>query len=384
MPTDLTQIDHNQNFNASQEDQDYNKKLLKIAHNWTLQKGMFGIAHETSRFDANKLDSNVIAQKQKSFTGVSEITGSGLIQTRFEPLRVHTVLNGVLINANIDYKDNQDMDVQIDVLRDTGSFVEFPNGNPPVGFNPVTDFAPTIKIRLRKHAAIIDGFADILERNQNPNDLVSKMKSVLEDKKMQLVDRIAITNIMTVGNGVVNIDVSTPSTVGRFTIWMSEMISQIGDRDDKSGVSPIFTMNKTIYHRFLTEQNSQGDFINSILGARGRFTPTAGKRESAGLVGYFDGFEVWVTREVRSDYQGDADGTIVASGGVLTNRSAIIFSLPQSNAVRRGKPVFDNIFDFSAANGNYLMWQNNTRVLAAETYLVGALINPAHAIYALV
>jgi hypothetical protein len=384
MSLDLTNTNHNQNFNVSQEEQSYNAKLLKMAHAWTIEKGLINIAQDTARFDANKLDSNVIAQKQKSFTGVSEATGSGLIQTRYEPLRVHSVKSGILIDANIDYKDNQDMDVQIDILKDSGDFVEFPNGTPPVGFNPVTEFAPTIKLRLKRYCAIIDGFKDILERNQDPNMIVTEMKSLLEMKKLQLVDQIAVSNVMTVGNGVVNINVTTPPTYAKLTIWMSEMISQIGDRDDKSGVSPVFTMNKTTYHNLLTEQNSQGDLINSILGSRGRFTAIAGKRESAGLVGYFDGFEVWVTNKVKSNYQGDADGTLVASGGAITNKSAIIFCLPQSNAVRRGKSVFDNIYDFSADNGNYLMWQNNARVLAAETYLVGSITDPAHAIYALV
>lgn len=384
MSLDLTNTNHNQNFDISKEEQNYNAKLLKMAHTWTITKGRLDIAQDTARFDANKLDSNVIAQKQKSFTGASEATGSGLIQTRYEPLRVHTTKSGVLINANIDYKDNQDMDVQIDILKDSGDFVEFPNGVPPVGFNPVSQFAPTIKLRLKRYAAIIDGFTDILERNSNPNSLVAEMKDLLEMKKTQLVDQITVDNVMTVGNGVVNINVTTAPTYGKHTIWMSEMISQIGDRDDKSGISQVFIMNKTTFHNLLIEQNSQGDFINSILGARGRFTPVQGKRESAGLVGYFDGFEVWVTSKVKSNYQGDADGTLVASGGALTNKSAIIFVLPQSNAVRRGKTVFDNIFDFSAANGNYLMWQNNARVLAAETYLVGSLTNPAHAIYALV
>jgi len=384
MSLDLTNIDHNQNFNASQEDQSYNAKLLKMAHTWTLQNRYFDLSQKVDKFDANKLDSNVIAQKQKSFTGVSEVTGLGLIQTKYEPLRVHTIKSGVMITSNISYTDNEDMDIQIDVLKDSAEFVELPNGTTPSDFNPATDFLPTIKLRLKRHYITISGFKDILERRADSNDVVSKMKGLLEDKKLQLVDKIVVTNVLTVNNGVVNINVTTPNTQARLTMWMSEMISQLGNRDDKSGVPPIFIMNVVTYNRLKTEQSTTGELINSTLGARGLFIPIDGPRKNAGLVGYFDGYEIWVNDKVMSNYQGDADGTLVASGGVLTNKSAILFGLPQSNAVRRGKDIFDNNYDFSADSGDFERFMKNERIFAAETYMVGTLTDPSLWTYALV
>lgn len=380
----LDTINHNY-AEFSSDEMNYSENLLKMAHNWTLQKAHFDLAQTVGRFDCNKLNSEILSIKQKSFTGTSLVTGSGLIGLKHEAIRISTIKSGVMIDANIDFQDEQSNleDIRINILKDNGDYVKFPNGVPPVGLNSVTtnDFK---NIRLERYGITIDGFADIIYRNPDPNDLVSKMKELLDNKKMQLVDKIFVDNILTPGNGAVNIITSTPNTNARFTMWMNDAIGQISDRDDKSNINHIFVMNKTTYARFKAEQDTQGNLINSLFGSRGLLIPVPGPRPGVGLVGYFDGFEIWINNKIESNYQGDVNGTLVATGGTMLNRSAILFGLPFSNAVRKGKNIYDKNYDFSADSGNFLMWQTNSRVFASETYMAGVLVDPAFWVYALV
>lgn len=382
-------IDHNQNANNF-NNVGLAKKILHDAHIFALNNpslvGGEEVGVSASHFDANSLTGNFLNIKEKSFTGAGNSTGSGLIGRVSEELNLTFEAGGVLKSAGIDFRANTNMETVIHNLSGNSiKFVKRTNGTAPT-FNDTSTFSSQL-LRLDPYQLEISGYADVISMSyfsqSSQDELVSAIMFLIDNAKENLADQIGIASVLNTSGTVAALNNSAPTTYAPLHTFMSKMISTMGSRTDGTNQAPIFILNSGTYHRLWTEQALDGQFINASLNST-RFAPVE-VDPGSGFCGTFGTKKVYICNDILDTYQGNSSGTIVASGGAQTNKSAIMYGRPQSLFVRKGKAELDTTFKFDGQSGQNLdLRRTGQSVFSGETYMLSGLKSPSLWTYVLV
>ena len=392
MSLDLTNTNHNSNpISTSNISRELARNILHEAQAYALksipefQQVGRSDARFIEMFDANNLNTASLGQKQKSFTGTSNATGSGLIGRVYEEMGITFTDTGVLKTTGIDFRANTMKQSYINMFNANGlKYTKSTNGTAPT-FSDPSNFLP-ILVTLDSYQMELAGYASVIKMAYNggsdSNELVNAILFMFEQAKEQLVDQIGIEALMDTTGTIPNINNATPTAYGPITTFMRKQIAALGGRNDKSNKPAVFYMNSGVYSRLFTEQATTGQFLNDANGLN--FIPTP-VDPGFGFGGTFGGKNIYIVNEIGDTYQGSASGALVASGGAQTNKSAIIFGKPSALFVRTGQPQDDTVFEYSGDQGKNLeMRRKGESVFNGETFAKAGIKAPALFNYVLV
>jgi len=316
-----------------------------------------------------------VIENSKSFSGADVANGSGLIQTSvISPLVGLTRRGGVFIESGANFVDNASFDVTFGGVSLNGSYLRFAYSVTTA--NEISSFTSLTLNLLRERAEIV-GAEDVLARNPNASQAISIFEQLLENEKLRIADVKAAAAIT--GNAsVANIDQTTPLTQGQISGTMATMSGNIGGLETIANIGHAYYMNQQGFNKFLREQSTTGAFINSNGFSQGFFEPAYvnGKRATIGLVGYFNGFPVYLNGGILNTYAVNATTKAITAqtGGTST---AVLFGLPNTLGIGRGDRKYDTINIFDSSNDRASYYEGSVTVGAVTRMAAGVIIPAA-------
>lgn len=356
----MTNVEITQNHNIQ-------NSLAERADMWMSNINLYLKANRKSPIDFSPILEESI-HNLKTFTGATTATGQGLIETRVStPITFVGNRGGVLIEAGVDYKPNSNYNVTFNSFQLNGSYQQIACGTDTA--NEISTFAANTATLLRERAEI-QGCEDVIARTPDRSQLLLSFELALENEKLLLADRKAVAAVTT-NPSVAAIDPATLQTYGPIADAMLSMQANLAGMYSEPGTGHIYVMNQTVLSKLLREQDSSGKFQNGSYFER---SYENGRRPSSGLVGYFDGFPVYVTNGVLSTYTTNASGVITAQTG--GNKSAVLFGLPFTLGIARGPAEYDMIQVFTPQNDRQSYYEGEVTIGAA-TYMAAVVKSPA-------
>ena len=314
-------------------------------------------------FEASTLES------MKSFTGANAATGSGLLDTRIiTPITYVGTRGGVFIESGIDYRPNSGFDMKVNSFSLNGTYAQIACGTATE--NEISTFA-TGTVSLLRERAEIQGCEDLIARTPDKAQLLLAFEQALENEKLVLADRkvaVAITS----NASTVAIDPASIGALRPIALAMYQMQGNIGGLYSNPGIGHRYYMSPSGYSRFLRSQDAEGNFSCCNSHFERAYGNTG--RPDVGLMGYFDGYPVYVTNGILNTYTANATGVITAqTGGANT---AVLFGLPYTLTLGRGLSDLDQIIVFDATTDRQSYYEGEVTV-GAVTYMAAVLKAPA-------
>lgn len=325
-------------------------------------------------FDLKQISNDAILENEKAFTGADAATGQGLIDTRVvSPIVGLMQKGGVFIESGVNFRDNAEYNVRFNGVRLNGGYAQIACGTDTE--NEISTFTNTELTLLRERAEIA-GCEDVLARTPDSNQALAIFEQMLEVEKLRLADVKAAVAI-TSNASVADIDQTTPLTQGQITGTMLQMIGNISGFEATVGNGPAFYMNSQGFSKFLREQTTTGQFINSTGFNTGMFEQSYqnGRRTTVGLQGYFQGFPVYVTPSILNTYAVNATTKAITAqtGGTST---AVLFGITGTLGIARIGREYDKVVVFSPENDRQSYYEGEVTV-GAWTYMASGVIIPA-------
>lgn len=315
---------------------------------------------------------------EKSFTAASVTTGSGLIaQNNVLPLFYSDLQGGGFVSGGIDYRPNVRTSVTLPSLSINGGFVAQVCGTPST--NEISLFGRK-DIALQGYTAYIDGCEDVLARNENPAELITTFETALENQKLILSDSLIAQNITTAASGAIAINPAsfTPTGgVGAVHLGMIKLVETVGKYGQGQAK---FFLNHAGYSRLMSEQTTQGQFLESKYFF---VSNVGGALPQSGLVGYFGGHEVILVgsepgKGILGTYTVSASGAVTAqTAGTST---VVIFAVPKAITLIRGAADMDYTQVFTGRDDRQSFFEGKTTI-GARTYMGAGLANPLRVAY---
>jgi hypothetical protein len=318
-----------------------------------------------------------VIENKKTFSGAAAATGAGLIETRVAtPITFLSQRGGVFIESGINFKDNAAFNVTFNGVRTDGSFTLVACGTATT--NEISTFSNGTATLLRE-TAFIEGCEDVLARTPDANSTIAVFEELLENEKLILADNKVAASI-TSNAGVAAINPTGLSTIGEITDGMLAMIGNLGGFYTNTGNGLAFYLNRQGFSRMLREQTNTGAFISGRPFGQGYFERAFvnGRAPTHGLVGYFDGYPVFLTPGILNTYTANATGVITAQTGG-TNTAVILAETGVLGLARAGRE-FDDLVVFDTKNDRQAALEGEVTILAT-TYMAAVTIIPAGANY---
>jgi hypothetical protein len=241
--------------------------------------------------------------------------------------------------------------------------------------NEISTFS-NVDLTLLRERAEIEGCEDVLARTPDANQALSVFEQMLEVEKLRLSD-VKSAAAITSNSSVADIDQTTPLTQGQITGTMLQMIGNISGFEATVGQGPAFYMNSQGFSKFLREQTTTGQFINSTGFNTGMFEQAYvnGRKTTVGLQGYFQGFPVYVTPSILNTYTVNATTKAITAQTGGTS-SAVLFGITGTLGLARIKREYDKIVVFSPENDRSAYLEGEITI-GAWTYMAAGVIIPA-------
>lgn len=363
-------LDNNVTTSYANNSLDYKEVGAKI--------NQFLVSKGKTPFNLKQISNDAILENQKSFTGAAAATGQGLIETRVStPLVAVTQRGGVFIESGINYKPESGHNVTFNGFQLNGTYAQIACGTDTA--NEISTFSTGTATLLRERAEIA-GCEDVLARTPDANSAISIFEQALEEEKLRLSDlksAVAVTS----NASVAAINLSTAPTYGPITWSMLQMIANISGYDANIGAGHAFYVNQQGFSKLLKEQDQAGNYQNSPQFSRAYFEKAYGngRRPSVGLVGYFDGFPVYLTNGILNTYTDNASNVITAQTG--GTKTAVLFGITGTLGLARGMRQYDSITVFDSSNDRQSYLEGEVTI-GSWTYMASVVIIPAFWNYA--